>query len=732
MSCDLFGRPKAFMIAENTQLVTITINGIEIKVPKGELIVEAVKRIGGDIPIFCYHPRMKPVGMCRMCFVELGYKQQDGSVRMMPKPQTACTLPADENMVILTDTEQVRNDRRGVLEFLLINHPLDCPICDRGGECPLQNNTLFYGPSTTRFVEVKRHLPKAFPLSQFVTLDLERCIQCGRCVRFTEEISGDAQLAFLFRGAQMQPQTFQLTDFSSKFSGNVIEICPVGALTSSEYRFRARPWDLETKPSICLECSNGCNVWFDYRVGSLVRINGRINNAVNEEWTCDRGKFGQNYLNSPHRLTTVLKRDGDVLIKSDWGNVYESILSHFQDYGNKAAALIGPKCSNEDIYSIKKFFTEVVKSQNIDHRWTKLLPSQNETVNLLHGINEINLSITDFETQPVIFVFGDVASELPILYLRVRKAWTQFGAKIIILSNQPTYADAFAHTIIRCKPGSETAAIGTLIQLLGGKGLPIEEGSQLTGIDKQVFEQAANVMKEGFATITSKQTYNSQHGDKIVSSLANLSITCDCNDRFNLYATGANEQGASDIGFLPFENGLNTRQILEGCKNGTIQSLWIFKADPFELWHDKKQVEEALQNVEFLVVQDLLTTKTTDFASVALPACAFSEMDGTYTNFERRVQYLSKIIPSKGSAKTGWKTFSELLLRSNGTPPQFSAKEVLAELAKHHTQFETALLCDKEKEGILLAKPQSNSPKTLEIDYKYISKEEHQTTGEPK
>ncbi|MBI1756318.1 MAG: (2Fe-2S)-binding protein [Fimbriimonas ginsengisoli] len=200
--------------ATDVTTVSISINGIPLFVPKGELIVEAVKRLGLEIPIFCYHARMKPVGMCRMCLVDIGFKQQDGSVRMMPKPQAACTLPASEGMAVLTDSEQVRKDRKGVLEFLLINHPLDCPICDRGGECPLQNNTLFYGPSTSRFVEIKRHLPKAFPLSRYVTLDLERCIQCGRCVRFTEEISGDSELAFRFRGALMQPSTFELRDFA--------------------------------------------------------------------------------------------------------------------------------------------------------------------------------------------------------------------------------------------------------------------------------------------------------------------------------------------------------------------------------------------------------------------------------------------------------------------------------------------------------------------------------------
>ncbi|HLO99236.1 MAG TPA: 2Fe-2S iron-sulfur cluster-binding protein, partial [Fimbriimonas sp.] len=300
------------------QTVNIIVNGIDLAVPKGELVVEAVKRVGFEIPIFCYHPRMKPVGMCRMCLVETGMKQPDGTIRMMPKPAAACTLPVSEGLVIVTESEAIKRDRKGVLEFLLVNHPLDCPICDRGGECPLQNNTLFYGPSTSRFVEMKRHAVKAFPLSEYVTLDLERCIQCARCVRFTEEISGDAQLAFRFRGSNTQPITFDETRFTSKFSGNVIEICPVGALTNRKSRFRARPWDLQTSPAICTNCSAGCAVWFDHRVGKFARLNGRTNEAINEEWTCDKGKFGHDHYNDDKRMLTPFVRVNDQLEKTDW------------------------------------------------------------------------------------------------------------------------------------------------------------------------------------------------------------------------------------------------------------------------------------------------------------------------------------------------------------------------------------------------------------------------------
>src|SRR5947208_5345741 len=236
----------------------------------------------------------------------------------MPKPQTACSLPASEGMEITSESESLANDRRGILEFLLINHPLDCPICDRGGECPLQNNAIFYGPPTTRFIEEKRHFPKAYPLSEHVVFDRERCIHCARCTRFTTDVSGDSQLNFLFRSADMEVATFQHPEYNSKFSGNVIELCPVGALLSRNYRFKARPWDLLTERSICTQCSNGCNIKLDYRVDRLERVNARLNEAVNEEWTCDKGKFGMDYVSSPERLKQPMIRTRGVFAPATW------------------------------------------------------------------------------------------------------------------------------------------------------------------------------------------------------------------------------------------------------------------------------------------------------------------------------------------------------------------------------------------------------------------------------
>ncbi|MDQ2986949.1 MAG: NADH-quinone oxidoreductase subunit NuoG [Armatimonadota bacterium] len=616
--------------------VTLTINGIEVEVPRGELIVESVKRLGLEIPIFCYHPRMKPVGMCRMCLVDVGFKQQDGTVKMMPKPQAGCTLPADANMVVYTDTENVRRDRKGVLEFLLINHPLDCPICDRGGECPLQNNTLFYGPSTSRYVEVKRHLPKAFPLSKYITLDLERCIQCGRCVRFTEEISGDAQLAFLFRGAQMTPQTFELTDFDSKFSGNVIEICPVGALTNSKYRFRARPWDLETRPSVCMECSNGCATWMDYRVDKVARINGRTNELINEEWTCDRGKFGHEWVNAPDRLTKVMLRKGDVLAEGSWSDAFGEIIAKF---GSDSAGLAGHRPSNEDYFLWGNLLMGSFGSNQLDIRWEAHAPTAD-------GF-QCKTSISDLENAKHIVLFGgNLADDQPIVYLRVRKAATRNGARITVVSTHATDADAFADEVIRFEYGSE-----------------LDAATRLNASADSVI-------------IASRSLLNSSDGSA-------AAIALDGKGTLNLLTTGANEAGA----FLLGMNQSSTRSILEGCRDGKIRALWLLQCDPFQLWHDRELVQAAIENVEFLVVQDTNRTEVFEYASVVLPAAAFCERAGTYTNCEGRVQALAPIMAPRGASKAAWKVFAELLMRAKPGAPMYNVREVYEAIREHVPAF---------------------------------------------
>ncbi len=696
--------------APQTDTVTITINDIEIAVPKGELIVESVKRLGLEIPIFCYHPRMKPVGMCRMCLVEVGFKQQDGSVRMMPKPQAGCTLPAGDGMVIYTDSENVHRDRKGVLEFLLINHPLDCPICDRGGECPLQNNTLAYGPSTSRFLEVKRHLPKAYPLSQYVTLDLERCIQCGRCVRFTEEISGDSQLAFRFRGAEMQPSTYQLTDFESKFSGNVIEICPVGALTSTRYRFRARPWDLETRPALCTVTPDGTNVWFDYRSGKYVRINGRTNEAVNEEWTCDRTKFGHEFYNAADRLFSVNIRTNDGFRLGSWAEAYAQILPEFQNGGNDVAAIVGPSISNEDMFLLQKMFRGVFKSNSIDHRLSSTLLSRGDKLDVKHGIDPVQGTIAELESQDAVLVFGtNLADDAPMSFLRVRKGWFRNGMKVVVAHHAPTEADSFAHTVIRYNKGQAEAVAAALAG--GSVGADFESK---TGVSARQIDEAREAMGGGKRTVlTSATLLNQVDGAAAIEKLALHAK--DSGATFNMWAAGPNEMGAMQMGVLPdtlpggeaaSNPGLNTRQILEAARDGKLKALWLVNTDLLNEFPDRELVEAALENVPFLVVQHWRQVETCAFASVVLPMTLPAEQDGTYTNYERRVQLMRQVLPENTDAKPSWRIFAEMMVRVDPIRPPFNSRDVLAEIASTVAGWSGVDYGALDGEGVIVARPE--------------------------
>jgi len=661
----------------STETVTITINDIEIQVPKGELIVESVKRLGLEIPIFCYHPRMKPVGMCRMCLVDVGYKQPDGSVRKMPKPQAGCTLPASDGLVVYTDSEQVHRDRKGVLELLLINHPLDCPICDRGGECPLQNNTLAYGPSTTRFIELKRHLPKAFPLSQYVTLDLERCIQCGRCVRFTEEISGDAQLAFRFRGASMQPTTYQLSDFESKFSGNVIEICPVGALTSAKYRFRARPWDLETRPGLCTLTPDGTNVWYDYRSGKLIRINGRTNEQVNEEWTCDRTKFGADaFYNAPDRLKAVNVREGVGFRGATWSEAYGMIEARFR--GEGAAVLASAAISNEAYELGRQLLHEALGCPNTDARWTKRLLSQSETFESAMGVESVQIGIADLEQMQTIVSFGTaLADEQPMTYLRVRKSWFHRGTKVIAAHVRRTEEMQFAEASLIYRPGTERTLAAGLAALAGaGAGPGVDAVVAETGVDRTELERAGALLRDRtFAILTTQSLWDGEQGLEAARTLAALAQAK--GGHFNALALGANSEGARAIGFEPGANGLNSWEMLRAAADGRVKALWLVGCDPLTECPDRELAERALENVEFLVVQHWRQTEACAYASVVLPMALPAETDGTYTSSERRVQRMKQILSAPGESKAPWRVFAELLLRVRPGAPYFSAGEVM-------------------------------------------------------
>ncbi|GBC95137.1 NADH-quinone oxidoreductase subunit G [bacterium HR16] len=760
------------------ELVTIEINGIELQVPKGEMIIESAKRIGVDIPFFCYHPRLGKgqAANCRMCLVEAGTKQPDGSVRMMPKPQTSCTLPASQGLVVFTDTVAIQKARRGILEFLLINHPLDCPICDRGGECPLQNNTLFYGPGVSRFVEEKRHLPKAFPISDYVVLDRERCIHCARCTRFSQEISGDAQLDFLKRGADMMVSTFYDTEFTSRFSGNTIELCPVGALTSRVYRFRARPWDMKSQKSICTRCSNGCNIWLDYRPNRLVRVLGRENEAVNEEWTCDRGKFGHEYISSDRRLLSPLIRKDGKFVTASWVEAYQLIASRVrqavQEHGaGSVGAIGGAHLSNEEAYVLQKLMRVAIGTNNIDHRLEPNQPRATDGLFGRFGVPFTQNAIADIEKAKTIFILGsELVDEQPIVFLRARKAWFRHGAKVVIAYPEVTETELRFDepVVLRYREGTESTLVNGLLHLVLASGKAVTDGiaqgevqalretlreytpekvAEMTGVETERLREAADLLGEGTVILCGAKVRNHPRYAETVHALANLTILTGNADRenggLNILLPEVNSHGAADMGVLPdvlpgyarvdddaarqrieglweeklpAEPGMSTQAMLEAAARGQMQVLYIIGEDIAQKYHDTELAQRALESAGLVVVQDLFLTETAQYADVVLPAASVAEKEGTFTNTERRVQRFWKAFNSPSpDVKSDLSIFTELAVYLGKSIPVFSAEQVMDEIGQVFPAYAACRYDNMPAEGVRVQASAVPSPQLVPV-----------------
>ncbi|MEA2551835.1 MAG: NADH-quinone oxidoreductase subunit, partial [Fimbriimonadaceae bacterium] len=539
---------------------------------------------------------------------------------------------------------------------------------------------------------------------------------------------------------------FELRKFTSKFSGNVIEICPVGALTSSTYRFRARPWDLETRPSICTVCSNGCNTWMDYRVDKVVRINGRTNEAVNEEWTCDRGKFGHYFYNSDKRLAAPLIRKGDELVQCTWPEAYAAILDAFTPGGNSVAALGGATLSNEDLYLLQRLFRREFKSDNIDHRLYTHLPTGEQRLPGVLGQEEVQTTLAEMEDKANILVFGtSLADEEPILFLRVRKAWFQNGARVVVANDAPTDADSFAHVLLRYKAGTESALASGLLRELVESGkakVPAATKKALdpftpeaveaqTGVGATLIREAAAILAEQPAVITTRLLMNVPKSQDVLETLAGLAMTT--GGEFNCYALHSNEEGADQLGIWPggaeyalgrslpgqaaaastqvhpdgvsllgLERGLGTNGILKGCVDGSVKALWLVNANLLDTYADRDVAKKALENVPFLVYQGILESEETGYASVVLPMAAPAESDGTFTNLERRVQRVRQVLPTRGDSKPAWRIFSEVGLRKTPSTPLFNPGEIMDMIASIYPAYNGVDYDNLPVEGLIL------------------------------
>src|SRR5689334_19814573 len=443
------------------KMITFEIDGREVTAPEGQLLVDAAKEGDVEIPYFCYEPRLgQPVGACRMCLVE---------IEGIPKLQTSCSTPVKDGMVVTTTSDRVKHAQNAVVEFLLVNHPLDCPVCDKGGECPLQDITFGWGAGRSRFIEPKRHFRKPLELSPLVAIDRERCILCYRCVRFSQEIAEDFQLVFLERADHTYVGTHDGRPYVAPFSGNIVELCPVGALTSTAYRFRARPWDIEQAGTVCTLCPSQCNIQFTVRDDAkLLRVNARDNVEVDDGWLCDKGRFGYQMVHAPERITQPLVRDGGELRPVSWERALEEAHKGLQRAGAKTAALVGGEATNEEGFLVQFLMRDVLGAPHVDSRIGSAIDGE-QARTLARPDLSARVSDIDYAAN-VLIVDTELVDEAPILDLRVRKGARRKGLNVVVVSSRPSSLDATAGASLRFAPGATEAALGALACAVSGTG----------------------------------------------------------------------------------------------------------------------------------------------------------------------------------------------------------------------------------------------------------------------
>ena len=438
--------------------ITFEIDGKEVRAPEGAMLVDAAKHGDVEIPYFCYEPKLgQPVGACRMCLVE---------IEGIPKLQTSCSTPVRDGMVVNTTADRVKHAQNAIVEFLLVNHPLDCPVCDKGGECPLQDISFGWGAGRSRFIEPKRHFKKPLELSPLVAIDRERCILCYRCVRFSQEVAEDYQLVFLERGDHTFVGTHDGRPYVGPFSGNIIELCPVGALTSRAYRFRARPWDIEGSGSVCTMCPSQCNVELTLRDDAkVVRVLARDNEEVDDGWLCDKGRFGYQSFRSPERVTAPMVRDGGSLRPVLWERALSEAAAALKKSGERAVALVGGRATNEEGFLVQHLMREGLGSAHVDSRAAGRISGAHARA---LARPELSAKVSDIDHAGAILVLDtELVDEAPILDLRVRKAVRRNGARLVVASSRPSTLDPNAAASLRFAPGGAEAALAALAAASG-------------------------------------------------------------------------------------------------------------------------------------------------------------------------------------------------------------------------------------------------------------------------
>ncbi len=710
-------------MAEQEELVNLTIDGQSVSVPKGSVIWAAAQKLGIEVPIYCYHPKMEPLGACRMCFVQ---------VEKMPKLATACTTVVADGMVVHTDTPAVKKARQGTLEFLLINHPLDCPICDKGGECDLQDFTLRHGPGASRFDLQKRHFTKPVPVSEKILLDRERCIACQRCVRFCQTVAMEDGLIMEQRGFRTQVGVDPDAPFDSIFSGNVVEMCPVGALTARSYRFVTRPWELKKTASVCGNCAVGCNVRVDVRVDKVLRQYSRTNDNIDDGWLCDRGRWGLDAVNSLERLRSPLVRRDGTLQPATWDEALTLVASRLRDITDRAGAQavggIGSShTTNEEAYLFQKLLRAGLGTNNVDHYHGRFPTTERNALPWVWTDSIAGLE----KASHIVLLGADPYHRQPIVDLRIRKA-IRAGARVSVVTPEPNRLDRLATRVIRYKAGHTGTIARALLNVVTSEELTRgafaeqraasvaarraavasdtpERAAEVAGVEAAALRELARELAgaSGAVILYDEMATLEPTGATLAADILDLALL---SDNYGRPGAGAgplfednNSLGARDMGLLPdmlpgyrpvsdgaaraslgaawgsqppAEPGLGYDAMLAGG----VKALYVLGADPAK--HANAEQLAELDRLEFLVVQDMFLTETARRATVVLPALAYTEKDGTFTNTERCVQVVRQAMMPLPGARADWEILTGVAQALGQSWSYISPAQILSEIAR--------------------------------------------------
>lgn len=710
-------------------MVNLTIDDKQVTAPKTATIYEAAKMNGFDIPILCHDKKLKPFGACRMCLVEV--EQMKG--RQIP----ACTTPVTEGMIIRTSTPDIVKARKMVLELLLLNHPLDCPVCDKAGDCDLQNLTYEYKVDTNRFVDEKFHHEIDYN-NPLIERDMNRCVLCGKCARICDEIVSFGALTFIDRGIETKIGCEFEDGLNCEFCGSCISVCPVGSLLARPFKFKARFWSLTKQKSVCGYCGTGCSLTLGVKDNEVLTTLYDENQGFHKGQLCVRGRFGYQFINSDKRLTSPLIRRNGRLIESSWDEAIELVASRLKG-GSSVGALATPRLTNEELTLFKKMMLENVGSNNFDHSAGYAHSALTEGFARSFGATASPTTILDIQKTDLLLVVKTDAYEThPVIGFEINMGVKNKGIKLNIISDKRGKlsklpgANTFIHT-----PCCEVAVLNAIAKTILDEKLSDGTAMSVPGyveLEKALAEftpeavAAANGMTADDIKKLAREYATAEkalivfpvgqpyvgHNQELASAVANLAILT---GKYGKEGCGVlcmseknNSQGAVDMGFFAQNGGMSGLQILDGCKSGSVKTLFIAGENPVVSYPDGTKVKAALEAVEFLVVSELFMTETAAMADVVLPACSFAEKEGTFTSTDRRVQYVKPAIRRNVKCKTDFEIFTALIAKLGGQAPA-SPSAVFAEISSNTPGYSGMSYVSLRNEGVFA--PVNVTPKLV-------------------